>query len=193
MAEQQHKRFKADARGNGTTALSEKESHVAESVPGAHEYDDDRSMPARVEQRTSFFDIYKPGQGYHTRVGTGIAYAVMVCWGAHFLYTKFELLNSKTAQVAVAVIVILGFGLLGYWLLARNRKVCDFLIATEGEMKKVNWTSRREIIGSTKVVILLTLGMSVMLFFVDLFFMGLFTTIGVLKAPGILEVLRNMF
>src|SRR3712207_7866772 len=29
----------------------------------------------------------------------------------------------------------------------------DFLIATDSEMKKVNWTSRRELIGSTKVVI----------------------------------------
>ena len=30
----------------------------------------------------------------------------------------------------------------------------DFLIATDSEMKKVNWTSRKELIGSTKVVIL---------------------------------------
>ena len=29
----------------------------------------------------------------------------------------------------------------------------DFLIATDSEMKKVNWTSRKELIGSTKVVI----------------------------------------
>ena len=30
----------------------------------------------------------------------------------------------------------------------------DFLIATDSEMKKVNWTSRKELIGSTKVVII---------------------------------------
>ena len=30
----------------------------------------------------------------------------------------------------------------------------DFLIATDSEMKKVNWTSRKELIGSTKIVIM---------------------------------------
>ena len=29
----------------------------------------------------------------------------------------------------------------------------DFLVATDREMKKVNWTSRKDLIGSTKVVI----------------------------------------
>ena len=45
---------------------------------------------------------------------------------------------------------------LGYYLIGRKPKVVDFLIATEGEMRKVNWSSRREIRGSTIVVIGLT-------------------------------------
>ena len=40
----------------------------------------------------------------------------------------------------------------------------DFLIATDSEMKKVNWTSRKELIGSTKVVIIFVLFITLMLF-----------------------------
>ena len=57
----------------------------------------------------------------------------------------------------------------------------DFMIATEGEMKKVNWSTRREIIGSTKVVILFTVLLALLLFVVDLSFQALFSWIGVLK------------
>ncbi len=55
------------------------------------------------------------------------------------------------------------------------------MIATEGEMKKVSWSSKREIIGSTKVVILFTLLMAVFLFVVDLVFQSVFSGIGILK------------
>ncbi len=43
------------------------------------------------------------------------------------------------------------------------------MIATEGEMKKVSWSSKKEIIGSTKVVIVTLLLMGLVLFLVDLF------------------------
>jgi preprotein translocase subunit SecE len=62
-----------------------------------------------------------------------------------------------------------------------NRKSSDFMIATEGEMKKVSWSSRREVIGSTKVVILFTIALACFLFVVDLAFQTLFSAIGVLK------------
>lgn len=136
-------------------------------------------------ERGGFFDIYKPSQGYHTRVWTGVSAGALICWFAHFLYEKFELVGSGTKtqyiQVGVAVATIVSLGLLTYWLLALNRRVCDFLIATEGEMKKVNWTSRKEIIGSTKVVIFVVIFMSIALFVVDVLFMLFFNAIGVLK------------
>ena len=145
----------------------------------------------------SFFDIYKSSQGYYTRIWTGVAYGVLVCWLAYFLYEKLELVASgattRYVQVGVATAVIIGFGLLGYWLLARNRSVCDFLIATEGEMKKVNWTSRKEIIGSTKVVMFVLIAMAVILFVVDIFFMLFFNAIGILKGEGLLDALKGFF
>lgn len=144
-----------------------------------------------------FFNIYKPGQGYHTRIWTGVATGILICWFAYFLYEKLELVADGTTrryvQVGVTVATILSLGLVTYWLLALNRKVCDFLIATEGEMKKVNWTSRKEIIGSTKVVITVVVVLSVMLFIVDTFFILFFNGIGVLKAGGLLESVKELF
>ena len=55
------------------------------------------------------------------------------------------------------------------------------MIATEGEMKKVSWSTKREIIGSTKVVILFTFLMAGLLFLVDSAFQLLFSSIGVLQ------------
>ena len=117
----------------------------------------------------------------------------LVCWFAYFLYEKMSLVSddpstAKIWQVGVAVGVFVSFGLFGYWVLALNRKICDFLIATEGEMKKVNWTSRKEIIGSTKVVVIVMLFMATLLFFVDMFFMSAFSSLGLLKGGGPLEM-----
>ena len=47
---------------------------------------------------------------------------------------------------------------LTYWVVGVNRKANDFFIATEGEMKKVNWSTRAEVIRSTKVVIVTVVG-----------------------------------
>jgi preprotein translocase SecE subunit len=59
----------------------------------------------------------------------------------------------------------------------------DFLIATDSEMKKVNWTSRKELMGSTKVVILFMFIMASYLFLMDVLFGYFFYAIGVVKEP----------
>jgi preprotein translocase SecE subunit len=59
----------------------------------------------------------------------------------------------------------------------------DFLIATDSEMKKVNWTSKRELIGSTKVVILFMFAIAIILFVLDLLFNTVFYSIRVLNIP----------
>jgi preprotein translocase SecE subunit len=109
----------------------------------------------------------------------------LVCWFAYFVYEKLSVIETtptaRLVRVAIPVAMIIVFGLLGYWLLALNRKVCDFLIQTEGEMKKVNWTTRKDIIGSTKVVIFVVIAMGLLLTFVDVGFTWMFRTIGVLK------------
>ena len=81
----------------------------------------------------------------------------------------------------MSVSLLAVFALLVWWLVGRHRKANDFLVATEGEMKKVNWTSRKEVIGSTKVVIASVILLAVLLFLVDWFFIWFFRLIDVLK------------
>ena len=74
------------------------------------------------------------------------------------------------------------FGLLGYYLIGVNRRVVDFMIATEGEMKKVNWSTRREIMGMTWVVIMLAIYIALWTQAFDLLFITIFRFLRVLEA-----------
>ena len=100
--------------------------------------------------------IYKSGQGYWTRMISGLGMAVLTIVGALWLYDELEVINSQYTlyiQATVAAIVIAIFGLIIFRFVGSRPKSVDFLIATEGEMKKVNWPKRKEIIGSTWIVI----------------------------------------
>ncbi|MCK4602752.1 MAG: preprotein translocase subunit SecE [Phycisphaerae bacterium] len=66
-----------------------------------------------------------------------------------------------------------------FWVVNRPRSA-DFLIATEGEMKKVSWSSKKEIVGSTKVVIVTTFMLAAILFSVDILFQVLFQWMGIM-------------
>ncbi|NLX12706.1 MAG: preprotein translocase subunit SecE [Phycisphaerales bacterium] len=142
--------------------------------------------------------LYKPGQGFYTRVGTAIGVGVLILWGGKFLFDELSgMLGSGSSsasyalplQYGIATGFILVMGLVLYWVVGINRKANDFFIATEGEMKKVNWSTKQEIVRSTKVVVLVTIVMSVFLFAADLLFMMIFSSLGVLRAgPTLLEI-----
>lgn len=70
------------------------------------------------------------------------------------------------------------------WRLMNKPSNADFLIATDGEMKKVNWTSRKDLIGSTKVVIMFMFMVAIFLALVDVVFSYFFHIVGVLHEPG---------
>lgn len=82
------------------------------------------------------------------------------------------------ASVAVAVIVIAGVLL---WLIMNRPRAVDFMIATEAEMRKVNWPSKNEIRGSTIVVVCGTFILSVFLWTINLVFGWLFIRINILE------------
>jgi preprotein translocase SecE subunit len=82
--------------------------------------------------------------------------------------------------IATCLAFLAGFALLCYWLMNKPTHV-DFLIATDSEMKKVNWTSRKELIGSTKVVVVFMFLIAFLLFLIDQIFHLLFWAVGVLK------------
>ena len=128
-----------------------------------------------------FFEIYKRGQGKNTRVVTFLAVMVLGIWGAYMLSQKLGSYPSTRAPMVrygVPTVLLLGLAVLAFWIVNRPR-TADFMIATESEMKKVSWSSRREIAGSTKVVILTTVILAGLLFGVDLIFAFLFRSIGV--------------
>lgn len=80
----------------------------------------------------------------------------------------------------VAVILLVGMALV-YLLVGMKRNSVDFLIATDGEMRKVNWSSRREVMGSTWVVIAAAFLISAALFGIDQVFAAFFRLINVLQ------------
>ena len=133
-----------------------------------------------------FFQQYKPEQGKSTRMGTLFCAGALIAWGAVFLYDRLQVYEGDEAwRLLITTGIPIVFAALLFavvwWIAFVSRTSSDFMIATEGEMKKVSWSSKREIIGSTKVVILFTLLMAFFLFFVDIFFQWAFKAIGVLK------------
>jgi len=132
------------------------------------------------------FDSYKPDQGRWTRTGTLVGVGVMIVWGAKAIYDELQVFQGDDiGSLMVTVGIPIAFAAVCFYFAWRYtyglRSTGDFMIATEGEMKKVNWSSRREVIGSTKVVILFTVFLAVFLFLADLGFQQLFKAIGALK------------
>ena len=109
----------------------------------------------------------------------------MILGAGNFVFNNLEVYRTAASwtlwlQVGVPSLLVVGLGLLLYWVVGVNRGVCDFFIATEGEMKKVSWSTRNEIIGSTKVVIWMVLLLGFMLFTADAIFIYFFRLINVL-------------
>ena len=134
-----------------------------------------------------FFKQYKQDQGKTTRVSSFVGAGAVIAWGAKFVYDRLAIYQGDelwqllvTTGIPILVLVILGA--LAWWIIFAHRGSGDFMIATEGEMKKVSWSSRREVLGSTKVVIAFTVLLAILLFVVDLVFQFGFRELGVLKS-----------
>lgn len=131
------------------------------------------------------FGIYKPGQGYWTRVMSAIGIGMLGLSGASWGWKQLAVVNTSYEVIYLQAGVAGGFALLTgiftYWLVGMNRRVNEFYIATEGELRKVAWPPRHELIGSTWVVIGISVIIAIILFISDLTFASLFRWIGVLK------------
>ena len=173
-------------------------------VSGADE--PDRRPPQREEkdeQRHGFFTIYKKGQGYWTRICSAAAAGMIILLTANFIWVNlpplirdyFESPTATTAEISVAetkitrltlavcAVFVLGSAWL-VWKLMNKPANADFLIATDSEMKKVNWTSKQELIGSTKVVIIFMLMIALLLFTLDMYFTRVFYLLNVLETDS---------
>jgi preprotein translocase subunit SecE len=125
------------------------------------------------------FSIYKRGQGKYTRLCSAFAVALIVGLGCLRLYSILDAsaldLSLWTATlVPVGLFVFLCMGIL--WLVNKP-SIADFMVSAEGEMKKVSWSSRKEIAVSTFIVVVVVALMAVFLGVVDLGFKLFFTEV----------------
>ncbi len=134
--------------------------------------------------------MYKIGQGYWTRMCTAVAALVVVGLGASWLWeivassVRIGTIQPIYIAAGTALLVVGVFGWMVYYYVGVKPASVEFLIATEGEMKKVNWSSRREIFGSTWVVLALVALITFLVFIFDLVFSLFFMWIQVLdQAP----------
>jgi len=119
--------------------------------------------------------IYKRGQGKNSRLGTAMVAFVIVAVGCWDLYTKLQGTNLWI-QTLVPVAVCAVFSGIIYWLMNKPT-IADFLIAAEGEIKKVSWSSQKEIVNSTMIVIFVVIVMACGLGAVDMGFQIFFDRI----------------
>jgi len=130
--------------------------------------------------------IYKSGQGYWTRIMSATGFGLLTLLGAVWLYRQIYERGGAgvTVQYAAAGAALI-FGLAGFLFIyiycgLKPRSV-DFLVATEGEMKKVNWSTRREVMGSTLLVIIISGVIAGFCALLDVAWAALMTAIGVLQ------------
>ncbi|MHC4174220.1 MAG: preprotein translocase subunit SecE [Planctomycetota bacterium] len=120
------------------------------------------------------FGIYKRGQGKNTRLCSAFAVAIIAgrgCWGLYKRLDAGDLGLWVETMVPVGLFVV--FALLIFWLVNKP-SVADFMIAAEGEMKKVSWSSRQEIAVSTFIVIVFVILMAMLLGATDITFEVIF-------------------
>ena len=131
--------------------------------------------------KRGLFSVYKPGQGKYVRWGTVAGLSLFILTGAYWLVNSTSLVYATVPVKAAAIVIWIAVLGIGTFLLVNTPKFGEFLIMTESEMRKVTWPTRREVIGSTKIVILMTLILAALLWFVDVGFKLLFEALHILK------------
>ena len=125
--------------------------------------------------------FYKHGQGKLSRGVAALTVGLLGAFGCYRLYLwlggfkafrdelqGLEGILGTDIQVNLALVCSVGaLALLttGVYLLSNNAKVADFLLDTEAELKKVSWPSRREVLKSSAVVMVVValLGLYILL------------------------------
>ena len=181
-----------DQQSEADEELPDEEQQAAERPRKKSSSEKSKAPEPRKKVDAPFFTIYKRGQGYWTRMGTALGAAFIAALTADFVYVQMKAIpyatdaagqplyiaKSVCAGSALGVLAIILFFV---WRAMNKPSNADFLIATDSEMKKVNWTTRKELIGSTRVVIFFVILISALLFFLDVVFGYFFHLIKVLE------------
>jgi len=120
-------------------------------------------------------NIYKRGQGKYTRLCSAFGAGAIAALGCLQLYRKLQATDlTLWIQTLVPAGLFVILGILIFWIVNKH-SIADFMIVSEGEMKKVSWSTRREIAVSTFVVIAVVVMMAVLLGMTDLVFQMFFS------------------
>jgi preprotein translocase subunit SecE len=118
------------------------------------------------------FELYKSAQGRYVRVGTAIAAALVALvvsyyvWGLLSRHVPDDFAYKVyVVYAAPAVLFAVVAAMTAYYL--NKPKAADFFIATESEMKKVSWSNKAELVGSTVVVIVTVLLLALFIYLAD--------------------------
>jgi len=136
------------------------------------------------EQRR-IFEVYKKGQGAKSRLVAGITLAAFIGFGCYALWGALRGYMTSTLAVGsvsvpfsllipAALFVVLE--LLALYILNRPR-MADFLINTEGELRKVAWPSRDDVMRQTMVVIATVVVLTIIIFVFDIIFSKVMTQV----------------
>jgi len=107
--------------------------------------------------------VYKRGQGKYTRMVSSLGGAAIVAIGCLQLYRTLDAADVNLwVETMVPVGLFIALSVLMMWMVNKPN-VADFMISAEGEMKKVNWSTRQEVAVSTIVVISVVIILAVLL------------------------------
>jgi preprotein translocase SecE subunit len=128
------------------------------------------------------FEIYKPEMANRSRWLIGVCGAAWAIYGAYHLFSAlpdrwrehafsgFRPLGEEfPLSWAFILSLLMGLGLLyGVWRAVNLGRLVEFLGETEVEMTKVSWSSQREVVGSSLVVIVTVVILGVWIAAVDI-------------------------
>ena len=79
----------------------------------------------------------------------------------------FEVFGKEFLSAHVVAAIFLVGSMVGVYILVNRPRVAGFLVEVEGELRKVSWPTRREVLGSTLVVLILMAVLAAYIFLVD--------------------------
>jgi preprotein translocase SecE subunit len=122
--------------------------------------------------------VYKKGQGTAARGLAGIVAFMLGAWASYRMYQTLAAYGvSPVPTVIGTALVAAVFGGVPLYLVLFQHQIVDILIETQQEMRKVAWSSRAEVIGSTLVVLATVILLAAFIFCTDQIVIGFFQLI----------------
>ncbi|ODS30140.1 MAG: putative preprotein translocase SecE subunit [Candidatus Scalindua rubra] len=150
------------------------------------------------------FQIYRKGVGVYARCAVAGLFGLATIFAAYSLYgaliglpeffagARIPLLDVRlTWGVVSACILFVFFGMLigvftlGFevglrWIDKKSKGAIEFFIETQAELQKVSWPTQNQLIGSTIVVIIFLIVLSLYILGVDWIVSTVMETVGIL-------------